>query len=289
MGVHRDDVGAEEDAALPFLEEGEDLRARVPGDLAHDPLGCGGVEVEVVAACEEPVEEVEVFGPAAHVGDDPGLGVLGAEFLEGGVLLGLAAVALRVGVLGFEPGVGVGDVGHEHHAEVGGEFHLLAARGAVEAEERGVADLVAVVDAAGRAPELDDFGAELAVPSFDVFEVAVGVSALAVIAHEVGDGDEADGVAEVLDDDGGFVEAAHRPGGGDAVEVAGFAVDGGGAVAVDVGVGVEDGRGRRAHAVGFLAVVEAKAVRGGGFGGAAGRSGEWEGGGALRRVVAAHA
>src|SRR5690606_31068422 len=113
---------------------------------------------------------------------------------------------------------------------------------------------------ARRAPELHDAGVELAAPAPDVVEVALRVRMDAVVAHEVWDGDEADGVAQVALDGGGVLEAAHRPGGRDAEAVAGLAVDGGGAVAVDVRVHVEDRDWRGAHTPGLVAVVEPEAV-----------------------------
>src|SRR6185295_8839223 len=104
---------------------------------ADDPLGGGGVQVQVVVAGEEAAEEVQVLGPAAHVGRDPGGGEAVHHALQAGVVVGLGAVFGGVGVFGGEPGIGVGDVGHEHHAQFGGEFGRADAPGGAEGDDVG--------------------------------------------------------------------------------------------------------------------------------------------------------
>lgn len=115
--VGGDDVGAEEDASFEGAEELCEAFGGVFGELADHPFGGGGVEDDVGEFVEEVGEEVEVFGPAAHVCDEPGDVELGGECAEVVVLGVFGAEELGVGVLGLEPGVGVGEVCHEHVAE----------------------------------------------------------------------------------------------------------------------------------------------------------------------------
>jgi hypothetical protein len=192
MVVVGDDVGPEENAVLESGEERHELVARVGAELADHPLGGGRVEDDVGVAFHETGEEGEILGAAAHVGDEPG-DLVGLEHLLEAVVLvrAFGAVAVGVGVLGGEPGVGVGDVGHEHHAELDGTVGDLAAPEAVDVGDVvGMAEALGDVDEAGGGPELDAAGAVIAVPSVEVVEEALLEGVLAVGVHVLGDGDE---------------------------------------------------------------------------------------------------
>lgn len=136
-------------------------------------------------------------------------------------------------------------------------FHLFASPGVAEREEEWVhAGVFGGGPAAGAAPELDDAGVVVAVPGGDVVDEALGVGVVAVVCHEVGDGDEGGGVFEGVGDVVGLCELGLGEGVGDVVELACFGVDGRGVLAVDVRVGVDDGDGGRSQFVGFFGVVE---------------------------------
>ncbi len=176
-------------------------------------------------------------------------------------MVGLGAVAGGIGVPGREPGVGIGDVGHEHHAQLGGELGGADAPGGIERNNVGriAAD---DVPEAGRGPELDDAGAVLLAPDLHVVEEVLAEGPAAVGLGPVGHGDEADAVAEGLLDDVGVGKASLGKKLLDAPEPRDDLVDFAGLGALDVEVDVGD-RARGGHSCGLLAIIEALEVRGG--------------------------
>ena len=97
-------------------------------------------------ASQHSIEEVEVLRPATHVGDHEGDLVVAENRLQRFVLLELRPVGRRVGVLRPEPGVRIGDVDHDPHAELDRQLHAGPSHGTVEAEHRGIPRFGADVD-----------------------------------------------------------------------------------------------------------------------------------------------
>jgi hypothetical protein len=70
------------------------------------------------------------------------------------VMVELRAVARRILVPGREPGVGVRDVHHAHHAELLGKRHLLEPQRATKVEQPRISGLGRQFGDARRIPEL---------------------------------------------------------------------------------------------------------------------------------------
>ena len=121
--VGGEDVGAEEDPPPETAQEIHQRLAAVLAQLAHHPLGGTAVQIEVVVTLQQGREKLQALRPAGQVSGDPRLVEPFQQRLQRLVLLALGAVDVLVGVLAREPGVGIGHVGHEDHAERRGRLH----------------------------------------------------------------------------------------------------------------------------------------------------------------------
>jgi len=71
MTTLRDDVGTEQDASLPLLEEVRELTVFIPGQLSHHPFRGAGIQMQIRMSFQQSVQDVQSLRPTPHVRGNP--------------------------------------------------------------------------------------------------------------------------------------------------------------------------------------------------------------------------
>tara|TARA_B100001059_G_scaffold91276_1_gene90177 strand:+ start:79834 stop:81573 length:1740 start_codon:yes stop_codon:yes gene_type:complete len=188
----------------------------------------------------------------------PGLLVSIKQSFKWFILISLGSIPLGICVTSLEPGIRVGDMGHEHHSQFRRQIHSRQTLGRIERQQTRIAGLDSIIDSPRSRPEFDNTTSKIMECPYTLQET-LSMGMKTILLGKIGNGDEADSFSENGLDGLDLIEWGHAVGERDTVRISGSLVAPHGIVSGQMRVDVND-RAWRGMIAGLGEVIQFQQV-----------------------------